>query len=55
MTRLLPAATKAAGRLPKLAEEVADRIVALTLGEPPGETTHWTGRVMAGVARARQG
>jgi len=25
-------------------------IVALTLGEPPGETTHWTGRLMAKVA-----
>jgi len=25
-------------------------IVALTLGEPPGETTHWTGRVMAKAA-----
>jgi len=37
-------------RIPKLADEVADRIVALTLGEPPGETTHWTGRVMAQVA-----
>ena len=30
---------------------MAERIVALTLGEPPGETTHWTGRVMAKVAR----
>jgi len=38
-------------RVPKLADEVAERIVALTLGEPPGETTHWTGRVMAKVAR----
>jgi transposase len=37
-------------RVPKLADEVADRIVALTLGEPPGETTHWTGRVMAKAA-----
>jgi transposase len=37
-------------RVPKLADEVAERIVALTLGEPPGETTHWTGRVMAKVA-----
>ena len=38
-------------RVPKLADEVAERIVALTLGEPPGEITHWTGRVMAKVAR----
>ena len=37
-------------RVPKLADEVAERIVALTLGEPPGETTHWTGRMMAKVA-----
>ena len=37
-------------RVPKVADEVAERIVALTLGEPPGETTHWTGRVMAKVA-----
>src|SRR6202790_2071905 len=29
--------------------EVAERIVALTLAEPPGETTHWTGRAMAKV------
>src|SRR5207253_884412 len=26
-------------RVPKLPEEIAERIVALTLGEPPGETT----------------
>lgn len=38
-------------RVPKLADEVVERIVGLTLGEPPGETTHWTGRVMAKVAR----
>src|SRR5271155_4989732 len=37
-------------RVPKLADEVAERIVALTLAEPPSETTHWTGRVMAKVA-----
>jgi hypothetical protein len=37
-------------RVPKLADEVTERIVALTLGEPPGETTHWTGRVMAKAA-----
>ena len=40
-------------RIPKLADEVADRIIALTLGEPPGETTHWTGRVMARAAGVR--
>jgi transposase len=37
-------------RVPKLADDVAERIVALTLAQPPGETTHWTGRVMAKVA-----
>ena len=37
-------------RIPKLTDDVAERIVALTLAEPPGETTHWTGRVMAKVA-----
>ena len=36
-------------RIPKLADHVAERIVTLTLGEPPGETTHWTGRVMARI------
>ena len=37
-------------RIPKLADDVAERIVALTMSEPPGETTHWTGRVMAKAA-----
>jgi transposase len=32
---------------PPLGDAVAERVVALTLGEPPGETTHWTGRLMA--------
>ena len=26
------------------------RVVALTLGDPPGETTHWTGRAMAAAS-----
>jgi transposase len=30
-----------------LGAEASERIVALTLGEPPGETTHWTGVLMA--------
>jgi transposase len=34
-------------RLPKA---VVDRVVELTLGEPPGEATHWTGRAMAKAA-----
>ena len=37
-------------RIPPLAPEVADRVVALTLQDPPGETTHWTAEAMAGVA-----
>ncbi len=37
-------------RVPKLADEVAERVVTLTLGEPPGETTQWTGRAMSEVA-----
>jgi transposase len=36
------------GRAP-LAKAVVER-VELTLGEPPGEATHWTGRAMAEVA-----
>ena len=32
------------------AAEAAERVVALTLGEPPGETTHWTGALMAKAA-----
>ena len=32
-------------RIPPLSAEAAERVVALTLGEPPGETTHWTGFV----------
>ena len=34
-------------RIPPLAPEIADRVVALTLGPPPGETTHWTAPAMA--------
>ena len=33
--------------LPPLAASLVDRVVELTLGDPPGETTHWTGRAMA--------
>jgi len=35
---------------PPLPGEVAERVVTLTLSEPPGETTHWTGRLMAKTA-----
>jgi len=37
-------------RIAPFGPEVGERIVALTLGEPPGETTHWTGRAMAKAA-----
>jgi transposase len=34
-------------RIPPLAPEVTDRVVARTLEDPPGETTHWTAIMMA--------
>jgi transposase len=34
-------------RIPPLAPEVIERVVALTLADPPGETTHWTAAAMA--------
>ena len=37
------------GKTP-LAKAVVDRVVELTLGEPRGEATHWTGRAMAEAA-----
>ena len=37
-------------RIPPLGPEVADRVVALTLADPPGETTHWTADMMAKAA-----
>jgi transposase len=37
-------------RIAPFGPEVGERIVALTLSEPPGETTHWTGRAMAKAA-----
>ena len=33
--------------LPPLPAGRVDGVVALTLAEPPGEATHWTGRAMA--------
>jgi transposase len=36
-------------RVPPLAPDVAERVVALTLTKPPGEVTHWTGRAMAKI------
>jgi transposase len=37
-------------RIPPLGAEVAERVVVLTLTDPPGETTHWTAAMMAGQA-----
>jgi transposase len=37
-------------RIPPLGAEVADRVIALTQTEPPGEATHWTGVAMAQAA-----
>jgi transposase len=37
-------------RIPPLGPEVATRVVALTQGDPPGETTHWTAAAMAKAA-----
>ena len=37
-------------RIPPLGPEVAARVVALTQGDPPGETTHWTAAAMSKAA-----
>jgi transposase len=34
-------------RIPRLGAEATERVVALTLKDPPGETTHWTAAMMA--------
>lgn len=34
-------------RIPPLGAEVAERVVALTLSDPPAEATHWTAAMMA--------
>ena len=36
--------------LPPLPSALVDDVVALTLAEPPGETTRWTGRAMAAAS-----
>src|SRR5580700_4166690 len=36
-------------RIAPLGPEVAKRVVTLTASKPPGETTHWTGALMAGA------
>ena len=43
---LLHEASRPAGK-PSLPAAVIERVVELTLTEPPGEVTHWTGRAMA--------
>lgn len=37
-------------RIPKLDPSIAERVVALMMEAPPGETTHWTGAAMAEAA-----
>jgi len=34
-------------RVPPLAPQIAERVITLTQGDPPGEATHWTGAAMA--------
>jgi transposase len=34
-------------RIPRLATDLVERVVARTQGRPPGEATHWTVRAMA--------
>src|SRR5438128_12006361 len=43
---LLHEATRPAGK-PPLTAAVIERVIEMTLAEPPGERTHWTGRAMA--------
>ena len=38
-------------RIPPLPPDVAERVVALTLTDPPVEATHWTASMMAAVIR----
>ena len=46
---LLHEATRPAGK-PPLTAETIERVVEMTLAEPPGEATHWTCRAMAEAA-----
>src|SRR5712692_1367473 len=46
---LLHEATRPAGK-PPLTAETIERVVEMTLAEPPGERTHWIGRAMAKAA-----
>ena len=40
-------------RIPKLDPVVAERVVALTMEEPPQEATHWTSAAMAAALARR--
>ena len=42
-------------RVPPLPAAAIERVVEMTLAEPPGETTHWTGRAMAKAAGVKRG
>jgi transposase len=46
---LLHDATRPSRKKP-LSAATIERVVEMTLGEPPGEATHWTGRAMAKAA-----
>lgn len=37
-------------RIPPLAPEVVERVVEMTLKEPPGEAAHWNSRTMAAAS-----
>ncbi len=37
-------------RIARLDPSIAERVIALTMEAPPGETTHWTGAAMAKAA-----
>jgi hypothetical protein len=42
-------------RIPKLNSSVAERVVALTIEAPPGETTHWASGARTGFSRTASG
>jgi transposase len=46
---LLHDKTRAPGK-PRLPDDAIRRVLDLTMSEPPGQATHWTGRMMAGAS-----
>jgi len=40
-------------RIPPLAPEAIERVVKMTLHEPPGEATHWSSRAIAAASGVR--